>query len=216
MRRTNNYKICQWDVLDPNEIATLALKNSAAAGISVSPATPQANDVQVPRPRPSFDTETGYPTRQSVPEGRTRPPDVSPEPYPEPQTVAVGPWTISASHKADDLDGCAMSRSSEGMDITFFHSRDSCAAASSITKMRSRTRQAYTVRLAAGPRAVEAKALAKSTTVRIALTDPFLLKNLRAADAFEVREKELRYEYRWTEVQRRLRGWTHVWTGTIE
>ena len=187
MRRTNNYKICQWDVLDPNEIAALALKNSAAAGVSVSPATTQSNDVQVPRPRPYIDTETGYLTRQSVPEGGTRPPHVSLEPNPEPQTVAVGPWTISASHKADDLDGCAMSRSTEGMDITLFHSRDSVLLLLQSQKWNLERGKSYTVRVAAGPRSVEAKALAESKTVRIALTDRFLLRSLRTADAFEIR-----------------------------
>ena len=35
MQRTNNYKICQWNILDPTEIAALAAKNSAVADISV-------------------------------------------------------------------------------------------------------------------------------------------------------------------------------------
>ena len=34
MQRTNNYKICQWNILDPTEIAALASKNSVAADIS--------------------------------------------------------------------------------------------------------------------------------------------------------------------------------------
>jgi len=46
--------------------------------------------------------------------------------------------------------------------------------------------KSYAVRVAAGPRSVEAKALAESETVRIALTDRFLLRSLRTADALEV------------------------------
>ena len=36
MQRTNNYKICQWNILDPAEIAALASKNSVVADISGS------------------------------------------------------------------------------------------------------------------------------------------------------------------------------------
>ena len=64
MQRTNNYKICQWDILDPNEIAALGPKNSVTAGKSVSTVTTQANGVPVPRPRPSVDTEP--PRRRTV------------------------------------------------------------------------------------------------------------------------------------------------------
>jgi hypothetical protein len=54
-----------------------------------------------------------------------RPPHASSGAHPQEQTVTVGPWTISTSHKADDFDGCAMSRSAEGMDVTFLRTRDS-------------------------------------------------------------------------------------------
>ena len=36
MQRTNNYKICQWNILDPAEIAALAAKKSAVAGYAAS------------------------------------------------------------------------------------------------------------------------------------------------------------------------------------
>ena len=51
IERSNNYKICQWDVLDAAESAALAAKKAMAAanaGITV------ANDVPLPRPRPGF------------------------------------------------------------------------------------------------------------------------------------------------------------------
>jgi hypothetical protein len=127
MQRTNNYKICQWNILDQTEIAGLAAKNSAAADISAPPT--ESNGVPVPRPRPPINTETSDLTRQSVlqgPEEETmRPPHASSGAHLEEQTVTVGPWTISTSHKADDFDGCAMSRSTEGMDVTFLRTRDS-------------------------------------------------------------------------------------------
>jgi extensin-like protein len=51
IERRNNYKICQWDVLDPAETAALAAKKAIAAanaGITV------AIEVPLPRPRPVF------------------------------------------------------------------------------------------------------------------------------------------------------------------
>ena len=47
--------------------------------------------------------------------------------------------------------------------------------------------KAYTVRLVAGSRSVEAKALAESKAVTIALTDRALNERLRTADVLEVR-----------------------------
>ena len=129
MQRTNNYKICQWNILDPTEIAALAAKNSTAADISAAPGSPQSDAVPVPRPRPPIDTETSDLTRQSVlqgpEEGTMRPPHASSGTHPDEETATVGPWTISSSYKADDFDGCAMSRSTEGMDVTFLRTRDS-------------------------------------------------------------------------------------------
>ena len=54
-----------------------------------------------------------------------RPPHASSGTLSQEQTVTVGPWTISTSYKAADFDGCAMSRSTEGMDVTFLRTRDS-------------------------------------------------------------------------------------------
>jgi hypothetical protein len=94
------------------------------------------------------------------------------------QTAAIGPWTISASHKAGDLNGCAMSRSTEGMDITFLHTRDSVLLLLQSQKWNLERGKSYAVRVAAGPRSVEAKALAETKTVRIALTDRVLLTGI--------------------------------------
>ena len=190
MQRTNNYKICQWNILDPTEIAALAAKNSAAPDISASPATTQSNEVPVPRPRPPVDTETSTLTRQSVlqgpEEGTMRPPHASSGAHPQEQTVTVGPWTISTSYKAADFDGCAMSRSTEGMDVTFLRTRDSLLLFLQSQKWNLERGKAYTVRLMAGSRSVEAKALAESKVVTIALADHSLKKSLSTADVLEV------------------------------
>ena len=191
MQRTNNYKICQWNILDPTEIAALAAKNSAAADISAPPATTQSNGVPVPRPRPPIDTETSDLTRQSVlqgpEEGTMRPPHASSGTHPQEQTVTVGPWTISTSYKADDFDGCAMSRSTEGMDVTFLRTRDSLLLFLQSQRWNLERGKAYTVRLMAGSRSVEAKALAESKAVTIALADRSFNERLSTVDLLEVR-----------------------------
>ena len=191
MRRTNNYQICQWNILDPTEIAALAAKNSAAAAISAPPASTQSNGVPVPRPRPPVDIETPNLTRQSVlqsSEERTmRPPHAPPGAHPQEQTVTIGPWIIKTSHKADDFDGCAMSRSAEGMDVTFLRTRDSLLLFLQSQKWNLEGGKAYTVQLRAGSRSVEAKALAESKAVTVELADRSLNKNLSGADVLEVR-----------------------------
>ena len=65
MQRTNNYKICQWDILDPAEIAALAAKKSAVAAMPIPEAT-QSNGVPVPRPCPLTETQASDPRQQSV------------------------------------------------------------------------------------------------------------------------------------------------------
>ena len=191
MHRANNYKICQWNILDPTEIVALAAKNSEAADISAPPATTQSNGVPVPQPRPPVHTETSNLTRQSVLQGTEggtmRPPRASSRARSKEQIVMVGPWTISTSHKADDFDGCAMSRSTEGMDVTFLRSRDSLLLFLQSQKWNLERGKAYTVHLIAGSRSVEAKALAESKAVTIALADRSLNKSLSTADVLEVR-----------------------------
>jgi hypothetical protein len=49
LQRSNNYRICQWDVLDVAESAALAAKKAMA---SANAATVVARDVPLPRPRP--------------------------------------------------------------------------------------------------------------------------------------------------------------------
>ena len=51
MARSNNYKICEWDVLDPAETAALAAKKAAVATTHLPAAVGVAADVPLPRPR---------------------------------------------------------------------------------------------------------------------------------------------------------------------
>ena len=101
--------------------------------------------------------------------------------------MTVGPWIISTSHQADDFDGCAMSRSTEGVDATFLRTRDSLLLLLQSQKWNLERGKAYSVRLMAGSRSVEAKALADSKALTIALADRSLNKSLSTADVLEVR-----------------------------
>jgi hypothetical protein len=80
-----------------------------------------------------------------------------------------------------------MSRSTEGMDVTFLRTRDSLLLFLQSQKWNLERGKAYTVQLKAGSRSVEAKALAESKAVTVALADRSLNKNLSSADVLEVR-----------------------------
>ena len=199
MQRTNNYKICQWNIVDPAEITALAAKKSAVAAMSIPEAT-QSNGVPVPRPRPLINTETSDLTRQSVLQGPKEatmrspialslvvPLATSAAAYAEEQTITVGPWTIGTSYKADKFDNCSMSRSTEGIEITFLRTPDGLLLFLQSQKWKLEPGKAYTIRLVAGSRSVEAKALAESKAVTVALIDRSINERLRTADVLEVR-----------------------------
>ena len=201
MQRSNNYRICQWDVLDPAETAALVAKKAAAAAARVSAAMKEASDVPLPPARPVVNTDAVNLSRHSVPppifkERTMRTPvalslagslAASALGYAEEQTVTVGPWTIATSYKGDKFDGCSMSRSTDELDITFLRAQDGLLLLLDSQKWKLERGKAYTVRLVAGSRSVEAKALAENKAVTIALVDRSLDERLRTADALEVR-----------------------------
>ncbi len=57
IERSNNYKICKWDVLDVAETAALATKKPAAAAARAAAVAGEASEVPLPRPRPVVITE---------------------------------------------------------------------------------------------------------------------------------------------------------------
>jgi hypothetical protein len=201
MQRSNNYKICQWNVLDAAEAAAFAAKKVAAAAPPIPAAMDQAEDVPVPRPRPPINTgaanlsrqsaiyssEERRPMRTPVALSLAVPLATSAMAYAEDQTVTAGPWTIATSYKADKFDSCSMSRSTEGLDITFLRTQDGLALFLQSQKWKLERGKAYTVHLTAGSQSVEAKALAEPKAVTIALMDRVLNERLRTADVLEVR-----------------------------
>lgn len=103
------------------------------------------------------------------------------------ETVTVGAWNIATTYKADKFDNCTMSRSVSDLEITFVRNQDGLLLLLDSPKWKLERGKAYTVQLTAGFQTVDAKALAETKGVTIALADrPFNVK-LRTANALEVR-----------------------------
>ena len=94
------------------------------------------------------------------------------------ETVIVGPWAIATTYKAEEFESCTMGRSAGELGITFVREREG------LLVVRGK---AYSVRVVAGSRSVDAQALAETKSVTIALEDSRLKASLRFANAFEVR-----------------------------
>jgi hypothetical protein len=103
-------------------------------------------------------------------------------------TVAVGPWTIATTFKADKFENCTMTRTTpDDLGVVFSRNRDGLLVTLNSAAWRLDRGKAYSVRLSAGSRTVEAKALAESKSVTITLGDSVLNERLRSANNLEVR-----------------------------
>ena len=80
-----------------------------------------------------------------------------------------------------------MSRSTEGIEVTFLRTPDGLLLSLQSQKWKLEPGRAYTIRLVAGTRSVEAKASAELKAVTIALIDRSINERLRTADVLEVR-----------------------------
>jgi hypothetical protein len=80
-----------------------------------------------------------------------------------------------------------MNRTAGELGITFVRDQDGLLLFLQSNKWKLEQGKAYPVRLVAGSRSVEAKALAESKAVTVALTDRALNERLRTADVLEVR-----------------------------
>jgi hypothetical protein len=99
----------------------------------------------------------------------------------------VGMWTIATTYKADRFENCTMSRSIDGLAVAFVRNKDGLLLSLDSPKWALERGKAYTVHLAAGGRTVEAKALAESKSVTLALADPAFNQRLVTANVLEVR-----------------------------
>ncbi len=193
--RSNQYKICQWQVLDPVETAALVAEKAAAVAARIRAAMGEASNVPLPLPRPATSTHAvnlpavnlPQPGASRLTRERATRLATSAMTDAEGQTVTVGPWTIATSYKADRFDNCSMSRSTPELEITFLRAQDGLSLVLNSQKWKLERGKAYSVRLVAGSRSVEAKALAESRAVTIAFVDRALNERLRTADVLEVR-----------------------------
>ena len=103
------------------------------------------------------------------------------------QTVTAGPWAIATTYKANKFESCTMSRSEGELGITFVRTQDGLLVILESPKWKLDRGKVYTVRLFAGSLSVDAKALAETKNVTIALSDTKLNSKLRSASILEVR-----------------------------
>ncbi|HET9718106.1 MAG TPA: extensin family protein [Pseudolabrys sp.] len=104
-------------------------------------------------------------------------------------TITVGPWAIAiaTSNKANKFERCTMSRSEGELAITFARTQNGLTLILESPKWKLDRGKTYPVRLSAGSRSVNAKALAEAKSVSIALDDPRLNSKLRSVRSLEVR-----------------------------
>jgi hypothetical protein len=103
------------------------------------------------------------------------------------QTATVGPWAIATNYKTDKFESCTMCRSAGGLGVTFVRAQDGLLVLLDSQKWKLNRGKAYSVRLVAGSRSVDAQALAEMKSVTIALDDSRLNSKLRLASILEVR-----------------------------
>ena len=186
--RSGHYKICQWDILDRAETAALAAKNSAAAAApSIKARMTEPSLASLPRSRPVANADGISLPRHGAPTSSGTSLSASAAARGEGETVTVGQWTIATSYIGGKFGNCSMSRSTDQLDITFLRTQDGISLVLGSQKWKLERGKAYTVHLVAGSRSVEAKAVAESRAVTIALADRALNKGMRRAEVFEVR-----------------------------
>jgi hypothetical protein len=105
---------------------------------------------------------------------------------PESASVSIGPWKIATTYKADKFENCIMSRTFADVEISFVRTGDGLSLLLDSQKWKLDRGKVYSVRLSAGSRSVEAKALAETKGVTITLTDPAFNRHLRGANQLKV------------------------------
>jgi hypothetical protein len=105
---------------------------------------------------------------------------------PENQTVAAGPWTIAPTYRANKLQSCTMSRSDSEPGIAFVRAQDGLSVILESQKWKLDRGKSYPVRLTAGSRSVETKAMAEAKRVSITLADSRLNSKLRSVNRLVV------------------------------
>ncbi|MGB6316939.1 MAG: extensin family protein, partial [Pseudolabrys sp.] len=111
---------------------------------------------------------------------------VAQRPPSENKAVTVGPWTIGPTYKENKLQSCTMSRSDGGLGIIFVRAQDGLSVILESQKWKLDRGKSYPVRLTAGSRSTNAKALAEPKRVSITLADSRLNSRLRSINKLQV------------------------------
>jgi hypothetical protein len=104
----------------------------------------------------------------------------------ESETVTVGPWKIATTYNGDKFENCVMRRTSANVDISFVQTRDGLSLLLHSQKWKLDRGKVYSVRLSAGRRSLDAKALAEMRGVTITLTGSAFNKELAIANRLNV------------------------------
>lgn len=158
LERNRGARICQWDVREPPPPPQVARgRTRLAARSAVAQRPPSENRSAVAQPPPS-----------------------------ENKAVTVGPWTIGPTYKENKLQSCTMSRSDGGLGIIFVRAQDGLSVILKSQKWKLDRGKSYPVRLTAGSRSTNAKALAEPKRVSITLADSRLNSRLRSINKLQV------------------------------
>jgi len=103
------------------------------------------------------------------------------------QIVAVGPWEVKSTYRADRFESCTMTRSAAELGITFARNSDGLLLLLESPKWKLERGKAYPVRLVAASDSFDAKALAETKAVTITLADTPFNRKLGSANVLEVR-----------------------------
>ncbi len=179
IERSNHYKICQWDVLNPAETIALAREKTAAAAARLQVRSLGQQGLRGDHKEAGTQTA---PAQYRVASSAT--PDW---PAAKQEAITVGPWNVATSYKGDRFVSCSMARSTGELNITFLRTQDGLSLLLASQKWRLEQGKAYPVRLIAGSRSVDATASAGLESVTVALPDEFLSERLRTANVLEVR-----------------------------
>jgi hypothetical protein len=96
--------------------------------------------------------------------------------------VTVGSWEVATSYRAGKFDSCVMNRSAGGRGISFTRTQDGLLLFLDSPKWKLDRGKAYPVRAVGGSQSVEAKALAETRGVTVALADRPFNGKLRGTD----------------------------------
>jgi hypothetical protein len=162
--------------------AALVAKKAPAAAAHIPARMGEVSTIPLPRRRPQANTDVVILPLHSAPRVSLAAFAMT---YAEQQAVTVGPWTIAVSYKGDRFESCSMNRSTTELGITFIRVPDGLLLVLDSQKWKLERGKAYAVRLVAGSRSVEAKALAEFKAVTVALVDRSLNESLRTADVLE-------------------------------